>query len=154
LIDLWEDYNFISHCDRIWSFPEYTAKESHNYSQILSQASPQLIRILQAYKLDFVSYGFHARGSKLLNIRLVLNLSWDELRKAIYPLRKIIGEDSYRLRELSNFTPKPALSRTPQCRSIFWDIALGYLPMLRAVYDGRLPAQLRQVLFGVSDMRS
>jgi hypothetical protein len=151
LIDLWEDYNFIIQCDRSFRRnPSYkAAKESHNFSEILSQASPQLIRILQAYKLDCAYHNCDF----LLDIRLMLNLPWDELRRAICPLREIIGDVEGGIKDLLYFTPNPAPPRTPQCRSMFWDIAFGYLPILMAVHAGKLPVQLRQVSFDVYDMR-
>jgi hypothetical protein len=110
LIDLWEDYNFVQWCDFIWSCrPSYEAKESHHYNKILSQTSPQLIRILQAYRLAGCNH------DSLLNIRLMLNLSWDKLRRAICPLHELIGDNDQRIWDLLDSTSDPALPRTPQC---------------------------------------
>jgi hypothetical protein len=77
----------------------------------------------------------------------MLNLSWDELRRAICPLRGIMGDDVGRLRELSNFVSNPTPPRSPQCSSIFWDIAFGYVSIFQAVHAGKLPAQFRQVSY-------
>ncbi|KAJ7822061.1 hypothetical protein B0H14DRAFT_3146472, partial [Mycena olivaceomarginata] len=75
----------------------------------------------------------------------MLNLPWDELRKAICQLHEIIGDNDRGLYELSNFASEPTLPQKPQCGSMFWDIAFGYLPILTAVNAGRLPAQFRQL---------
>ncbi|KAJ7875717.1 hypothetical protein B0H14DRAFT_2568568 [Mycena olivaceomarginata] len=159
LIDLLEDYKFISQCDRIWSCPRPSCKdkESHKYSEILSQASQQLIRVLHVYRLDFTGRSLDLREEIpnckfLLNIHFLLNLSWDEIRRAICPLRSIIGEDVGSLNELLTFVWNPPLPRIHQCGSIFWDIAFGYLPMVQAVRSGRLPAQFRQVPFNSTDI--
>jgi hypothetical protein len=142
-------------CDYVWCFTQtnfpLAARKWHNYGNILTQASPQLIKILQAYRLA-------PRYSSLLDIRLVLNLPWDELWRAICPLRKIIGDNNYvEISGLLYHTPDPAHSRTPQHGSIFWDIAFGYLSFLQALNTGRLPVNFgdfRQVSFDIYDMRS
>jgi hypothetical protein len=166
LIDVWEDFNFIKQCNGIWSFgvPSSEAKESHNYSEILSQASPQLSRILQAYRLTFNHHNryfrvrdryFQVRDCDfLLNIRILLNLPWDELRRAICPLREIIGDDDRGIWALLDLTSDPAPPRTPHCGSILWDITFGYLSVVRAVNVRRLPANFGKVSFNATDMRS
>jgi hypothetical protein len=84
----------------------------------------------------------------------MLNLSWDELRSAVGPLRKIIGYNRNRICGLLTFAPPPALPWNLHRGSIFWDIAFGYLPILHAVHASRLPEQFRQVSFNVIDMNS
>jgi hypothetical protein len=139
-------------CDSFWKGVTYTShtqpQKSYNNEEILSQASPQLSRILQGYRVmrPFLP-GFDAVCglSPLFNIRLLLNLPWDEIKKAICPLRRIIGENKGELEELFYATSNPTLWQQPHSGSIFWDLARGYLRTMNSILLHRLPWNFRQV---------
>ncbi|KAJ7214088.1 hypothetical protein GGX14DRAFT_444977 [Mycena pura] len=99
LIQLWEDYNFMSLCADIWmEATEKTTTNEEEIHHVVSQISPELIRILHAYPLLYNrALGQHPA---LDEIRLVLDCSWDELRTVICPLRVSVGEDERALKAL------------------------------------------------------
>ncbi|KAJ7035191.1 hypothetical protein C8F04DRAFT_1233840 [Mycena alexandri] len=116
LIEDWEDYRFMILCASAWDQATLQPWEYHNYGEILSQVPPQLFRTLQSYRLvEPYRKGRHP----LFHFHLLFNLSWDELRKVICPLRKIIGEDERGLRELFQATSDPILFQQMHSSSIF-----------------------------------
>jgi hypothetical protein len=99
LIHCWEDYKFMGRCEEAWIQTELPNVHIYrNWDSIMSQMSPQLIRILYIYKVyPHNRFGVH---SLLVRIHLIMGISWDELRAAICPLREILGEDPELLRRL------------------------------------------------------
>jgi hypothetical protein len=108
LIRLWEDYSFMSLCDEAWDPTPQDDDQEWNTpcDDTLLQLSPQLLRILYASKAlpDICEQRCLAR------IRFLLGLSWDDLRKAICPLREIFGDDLEGLQELRTCTFDEAFS--------------------------------------------
>jgi hypothetical protein len=132
LIELWDDYNFMYLCGQVWlngPSSENPPKFSYNYTEILAQAPRQLIRILQACEIA------PKDGAPLTFIRLVLNLSWPEVREAICYLRPVIGEDEGGLRQLFDSAFDP----------ILLDLTYGYMRVLRSIFYHELPWDFRQV---------
>ncbi|KAJ7824829.1 hypothetical protein B0H13DRAFT_2375260 [Mycena leptocephala] len=128
LIALWDDLDFMAHCERVWGWgrpSNYAANPSHNYALILAQSPPALARILQVTKIA-------VEGTSLTFIRLVLHLSWTEMREAICYLRPIIGKDGAALLHLHKFRFHP----------IFPYIAHGYLRIAKCYLDHTLPRPL------------
>jgi hypothetical protein len=82
-------------CDQVW---RRAAEKTTTYEEelltiddVLSQTSPQLIRILHAYTLLYDSK--RNQNPALYEICHVLHHLWDELRAIICPIRASIGED-------------------------------------------------------------
>ena len=136
LIELWEDYNFMYLCGTLWSDTYGDVYDppnfSYNYTQILTQAPPQLIRILQACRVapDQRPFTF---------CRRVLDLSWAEMREAICYLRPVFGEDAGGLWELCYYAPPP----------LFPDLTYGYLRAMRSIVEHKLPRIFMQVAFSI-----
>ncbi|KAJ7913446.1 hypothetical protein B0H13DRAFT_2326304 [Mycena leptocephala] len=150
LIQLWEDYHFMFFCTYVWAAgamePKFkpTTRVSHNYSKIISNGHPQLVRILHAYRFaeDYADRTGMAEAC-LFNIHLLLNMSWDELRRTLSPLRAIIGEDKGGLGELLDFASNPTLSPELDPGSIFQDLAYGYVRVLKSILIHELPGKIR-----------
>ncbi|KAJ7251352.1 hypothetical protein C8J57DRAFT_1723223 [Mycena rebaudengoi] len=147
LITLWEDYSFMFFCDSIWTAfsrgpaaVEELPDGSPGCSSTLSEVPMQLIRILYAYRL--VPY----RGHGLFNIRLLLDLSWDKLRKAICLLRSTIGTSKGGLRRLLSSPSHPPNFQNLVSRTIMLDLAYGYLRVLKSLLAHKLPDDFRQRL--------
>ncbi|KAJ7821315.1 hypothetical protein B0H14DRAFT_2831568 [Mycena olivaceomarginata] len=136
VIQRWEDFQFLLSWDRTW-LGIVGARSSDAFlessrQQLVLQNSPQLIRILHAYRITRHLYALNAHtllvrnAPLLLNIRLLLNLSWDELRAAIC----CIGSDRGNLRDLLVYT-----SDYPSFRehldSMFLELAHGSLRILK-----------------------
>ncbi|KAJ7889827.1 hypothetical protein B0H14DRAFT_2561522 [Mycena olivaceomarginata] len=108
LVRLWEDYSFMSLCDEAWDPTPQEDNQEWNTpcDDTLLQLSPQLLKILYASKAlpDICEQRCLAR------IHFLLGLSWDDLRKAICPLREIFGDDLEGLQELRTCTFDEAFS--------------------------------------------
>ncbi|KAF8201233.1 hypothetical protein K438DRAFT_641333 [Mycena galopus ATCC 62051] len=93
LIQLWEDYRFMQYCQIRWfrcesrfhKTPQITPEDWNQGKQILLQAPPSLIKILQAIVCI-------TSCQLLLNLHVLLGFSWDELRMAICPLLPFISQ--------------------------------------------------------------
>ncbi|KAJ6543274.1 hypothetical protein DFH09DRAFT_1173782 [Mycena vulgaris] len=98
LVSLWEDYSFMSLCDEAWDpTPEEDDQEWNTpCDDTLLQLSPQLLQILYASKVlpDI------CEERCLVRIRFLLGLSWDDLKKAVCPLRGIFEDDLEGLQKL------------------------------------------------------
>ncbi|KAJ7810072.1 hypothetical protein B0H14DRAFT_1490591 [Mycena olivaceomarginata] len=112
-------------CSTLWSdenICDYLPNFSYNYTQILTQAPLQLIRILQACRVAPWPRPFTF-------CHRVLDLSWAEMREAICYLRPVIGEDKAGLWELCYYAPP----------SLFPDLTYDYLRAMRFIFEGGLP---------------
>jgi hypothetical protein len=134
IIQLWEDYQFMNYCDQIWyqGRDEVIWSDREHCSQILSQASPSLIKILQAIR--FCPSGFRL----LFKIHLMFDFSWDELRTAICSLRSLVCEkERWLIREVSIDALNPTRFQVP-FDSIMWDLACGSLCAMQRILGGEL----------------
>lgn len=150
LIQVWEDYQFIAICDEVWTsfMPESddcrnlrrTSSKIQNSSQMLLRGSPQLVRILCAYRAIYcLAIVIHAPFDvPLFRVRLLLDLSWDELRKAICPVHTIMGTDWDGLRQLLSSRLDPGPSSNFHCDSILWDLTSSTLRLLKQVIPGEV----------------
>ncbi|KAJ7899401.1 hypothetical protein B0H13DRAFT_796377 [Mycena leptocephala] len=137
LIQLWEDYRFMNDCEQRWDEGgelEVTGADRDHCSQILSQASPSLIRIIQAIRLIPTNvYATH-----LLKIHFLLDFSWDELRTTICSLRLLVGEEGEGLLiKLFHVLLDPTLFPVP-FDLIMWDLACGSLHVMQQILRGEL----------------
>ncbi|KAJ7447901.1 hypothetical protein B0H11DRAFT_1878516 [Mycena galericulata] len=142
-IALWDDYRFMRLCERVWDgFPaEPTLEQNHH--NILSHVSPQLIRLLRALRA-FLG----ARSHGLWCLHLFLDLSWDELRSTICPLRALVGEDKQRLQEVFAFATDPILVAEPSFDATIRDLAWGALRLIKIILNDEMPINHRSVTIG------
>jgi hypothetical protein len=115
-------------CEEIWGQGqelEVNSSDQDHCSWILSQASPSLIRILQAIKF------LQRKGCSLFQIHFLLNFSWDELRTSICSLRSLIHDEGEELlRKLLITTLDPTLFPVP-FDLIMWDLACSSLHVMQ-----------------------
>jgi hypothetical protein len=132
LIELWEDYNFMYLCGDLWTEDSWDEPPefSYNYSQILTEAPPQLIRILQACRVA-------PEPHQLTFCHRVLDLSWAEMREAICYLRPVMCEDEGGLWELLCYAPPP----------LFPYLTYDYLRAMRSIIEHKLPRIFMRVAF-------
>jgi hypothetical protein len=125
-------------CEEVWYQDrelEVVSSDWDHCSQILSQACPSPIRILQAIK--FISPEWHYRRH-MLKIHFLLNLSWDELRTAICSLRPLIhNKEEGLLNTLSTVALDPTLFPLP-FDLIMWDLACSSLHVMQQILRGKL----------------
>ncbi|KAJ7436925.1 hypothetical protein FB451DRAFT_181491 [Mycena latifolia] len=104
---------------------------------------PALIRIFQARRLlspdrSYLSPSFCVG---FFHVRILLDLSWDDMRAYVCSLRPIVGREFQNIctllmllptlyRELNALYPEPLVSR---------DLACGFLRLMRRIGDGDLP---------------
>lgn len=88
----------MSLCNETWDpTPQEDDQEwNTSYDDTLLQLSPQLLQILYLSK----ALPNICDDRCLARIRFLFGLSWDDLRKAIVPLRGIVGDDWEGLQEL------------------------------------------------------
>ncbi|KAJ7090129.1 hypothetical protein C8R44DRAFT_861333 [Mycena epipterygia] len=138
LIQLWEDYIFMLWCDEVWTLGGKTmggtanAAELQDTHRVVSQVSPQLIGVLQAYPLLYSSTAL----AQLFDIRAILNYSWDELRTFICPLRGITAHHT-RIRALF---PDSTLH----------DLAAGSMQLIKKIGSHELPREFYPSTFSWS----
>ncbi|KAJ7822895.1 hypothetical protein B0H14DRAFT_2827605 [Mycena olivaceomarginata] len=140
LVHLWEDYTFMALCDDVWSAAEARdTRQSSNGYQILSQTPPQLIRILSVYKVfpDMTKLGTGTRF--LLQIRLLLGMSWEELRVAICALRVILGNDRKRLHRLLTANLNDTVWGAFDSKGLLIELARGGLRLLETMINSEEP---------------
>ncbi|KAJ7472416.1 hypothetical protein B0H11DRAFT_1867203 [Mycena galericulata] len=135
-LPLWNDYQFMFLCDQVWSAcsTELTTEwDSRNGHEVWLQVSPQLIRILRAFML------FPDKSTRILfQLHFFLDISWDEMRAIICPLRALVSDDKQQLRELFAFASDPTFVVESNFRSIVRDLALGGLHMLTGVISDKI----------------
>jgi hypothetical protein len=132
LIHRWEDYNFMVLCDKAWTPAESTnEQQSNDCHDILSQTSPQLMRILYAYTV----FPKICSDNCLFRIYFFLGLSWEELRAEICPLRRILGDDMTRLYELHACSSDETFLGRLDCNSLLLDLAIGGLRAREAMVN-------------------
>jgi hypothetical protein len=126
----------MNYCGIIWiedRETQVTAQNQNHCSQILSQATPSLIRILQAIR--FLSQD---KYSLLFIIHFLLNLSWHELRMAICSLRCLMRNKGQEfIRNLLIVALDPTLFPVP-FDLIMWDLACSSLHVMQQVLRGEL----------------
>lgn len=126
-IQLWEDYTFMLVWEQIWSAAEMTNKQQSNSTRdILSTASPLLIKILYAHRV-FPD----TRGRRILSrIHVVLDLPWCELRTALSPLIEILDRDMARLDELLSSNLDETFFGRVDLKSLLLELAEGCLHVI------------------------
>jgi hypothetical protein len=143
LIQLWEDYQFMAYCEQIWidaqfedrQFEVTSSDRDHSY-QILSQASPSLIRILQAIR--FIPWDGLIPSGYLFKIHFRLDFSWNELRTVISSLRSLIHDEGEELmRKLLIVSLDPTLFPV-HFDLIMHDLACGSLRVIQRILRGEL----------------
>ncbi|KAJ7857643.1 hypothetical protein B0H14DRAFT_686406 [Mycena olivaceomarginata] len=99
LIQLWEDYHFMLHCEEVWvnllwfsSDIQVTAQDRDQAYWILLLVSPSLIKILQATEVIFPE-----SNSILFRLHIIFNFSWEELRAVICSLRSLLPPEGDRI---------------------------------------------------------
>ncbi|KAJ6526768.1 hypothetical protein B0H19DRAFT_1084349 [Mycena capillaripes] len=116
----------------------------------LSQ-TPRLVRILQACQLLFPSDGMNPLvffENQLFRLRIVLNLSWEDIGGCICSLRRFISQESDAfytlfltvpiiLQELDFIYPKAMVSR---------DLACGFIRLMQRIGDGDSPVKYWEIL--------
>jgi hypothetical protein len=141
LIQLWEDYQFMDYCEQIWYQGRelgVTSSDRDHCSQILSLASPSLIRSLQAIR--FLQGCWRLT---LFRIHFFLNFSWDKLRTAICSLRSFIHDKEERLlTRLLVVALDPTLFPVP-FDSLMWDLACSSLHVMQQILKGKLIKNIR-----------
>lgn len=106
---------------------------------MLLETSPQLVRILRAHKvIQCLSTVTNSVWAELFQVRLLLDLSWDELRKFICPVHTIMGTDQDGLEQLWVSALNPAPSINLRWDSILWDLTGGSLRGVKQVIRGEL----------------
>jgi hypothetical protein len=120
-------------CELIWAQHgnlKVTWADRDHCTQILSQASRSLIRILQT--IEFL------QDLRLLEIHFLLDSSWDELRTVICSLRPLICEEERGLiRKVSMVALDPTLFPVP-VDLIMWELACGSLCVMQRILRGEL----------------
>jgi hypothetical protein len=139
LIHLWEDYRFMLWCGSVWRSTleeedEGTTPESQNNHQQLLQMSPRLLGILHAFKLVHIVDS----PPSLFEARLLLNLSWPEMRMEICPLRGAIGETESGLGELILSASVPILARQFRSEFTMRDLAKSCIVRSTDIRGGKL----------------
>jgi hypothetical protein len=126
----------MEYCEHIWDRGEeleVTGSDRDHCSQILLQASPSLIRILQAVRFSQGNWYL-----PLFKIHFLLNFSWDELRTAICSLRPLISKEGKGLiRKLLIVALDPTLFLV-SFDLIMWDLACGSLHIMQQITRGEL----------------
>ncbi|KAJ6598347.1 hypothetical protein DFH09DRAFT_56940 [Mycena vulgaris] len=130
-------------CDSVWGplttdvnwfkEPEWELINHQIFSQLFSQTPVQLMRILDAYML------YNIGGTCLFHVGLLLDYSWDELRTAICPLRRIIGEDERALEDLFFCAANSTLLRELHTDAILWELATRCIRRMMKLAAGELP---------------
>ncbi|KAJ7085043.1 hypothetical protein C8R44DRAFT_821646, partial [Mycena epipterygia] len=153
LLELWEDYDFMLRCDYIWSYQSTSSSHlisyDYDYGKILSQAPSQLLKILHSFAITQGNNGtMFVRSLSLVSTHFLLDLSWDELRKSICPLWKIMGKYKGKLDELLIYNYASDSSLCPKPASIFSDLSRGYLRVMRSCLDHKWPRYFRSHVVG------
>ncbi|KAF7377491.1 AAA-16 domain-containing protein [Mycena sanguinolenta] len=133
LIQVWQEYRFMHYFEIIAApKPDQVTQEDWNRSyQVLSQASPSLLRILRARTL--INDDDHKY--LLFRIHLLLDISWDELRMAICSLR------SFRDGEIANLfsVAKESATNAENFGPLMLDLTRGVLHVMQKMLCDELP---------------
>jgi hypothetical protein len=125
----------MDYCEQMWSGDrelEITSSDWDHCRQILSQASPSLIRILQVIRVITPS------DINLLRIHFLLDFSWDELIMAICSLRSFIHDkEEGLLTKLMIVALDLTLFPVP-FDMIMWDLACSSLHVIQQILRGEL----------------
>ncbi|KAJ7737215.1 hypothetical protein B0H14DRAFT_497334 [Mycena olivaceomarginata] len=148
LIQVWEDYDFMLYCELAWKLEteiEVTAEDWDQSHKILLQASPSLIRILQAVFLiqppptdhDIYPEVMHTKETFLCKIHMMLNISWGELRTVLCSLRPLIHGGEQLIKTMLIVALDPTLF--PPCfDSILWALACGSLNAIQQLLSSEI----------------
>ncbi|KAF8129130.1 hypothetical protein K438DRAFT_878746 [Mycena galopus ATCC 62051] len=155
LIHLWEDYRFMERCEAIWlkqghhSINHQLEDQEHSF-RILSQATPSLLPILRAIASRVFLMKYMARYL-LTGTRLLLNLSWDELRTAICSLCPLIPTSDMEkiVKNVFRIAWNPAFS-PPPCDTILRNCTCGALCLMRQIIQGEVDKSFQQYILGWS----
>ncbi|KAJ6587293.1 hypothetical protein B0H10DRAFT_1961476 [Mycena sp. CBHHK59/15] len=112
-------------------------QQSNNCPNTSSQISPQLSRILYAYRILPHTH----IGHFLFRIHLLLGLSWDELRTAIGPLRSSQGDALAQAQELLTSIDHPTFLERLDCNSLLLEFAKGGLHVMGEMNNGCWPSK-------------
>jgi hypothetical protein len=127
-------------CDNVWAECKATDITTiHVHQRASVETSPQLTRVLRAYRL-LPRQGLDPLGEKaLLRLRHLLGLSLAELREAICPLRAIVDDGQRRrhLEELFISVSDVTLHKEPSFGSTVWALACGGMRVMTAVINGQ-----------------
>ncbi|KAJ7878781.1 hypothetical protein B0H14DRAFT_1628944 [Mycena olivaceomarginata] len=115
LVELWEDYRYMC----------YTG-------------TPSRQRTVYVLGVDRSTSGDTVR---LLDIHVLLDVSWNDLRAAICSLRPIIGEDEAKILALSRFAAEH-FSSPSLVATLSLDLARGYIRLQRRIASGQKPSYL------------
>jgi hypothetical protein len=93
LIQLWEDYRFMAHCESIWSRANpapVTRKDWNRAQQILlaQKVTRTTIQILEA-----IACIQNRQAWLLFKLHILMDFSWNDLRTAICSLRSFNGQE-------------------------------------------------------------
>ncbi|KAJ7738237.1 hypothetical protein DFH07DRAFT_85587 [Mycena maculata] len=132
-IQLWEDYKFMWTFQQVCQYASPKKQNSKNCPDVSLLVSPQPIRIYSTYKIFDGLVRVTGRGPliPLTDIHVRFNLSWDDLRTVICPLRSFIGEDSEDLANFLILASDPSNLPTFHFDSILRDLAVGGLRVLK-----------------------
>jgi hypothetical protein len=119
-----------------------TVRPTYTYSDVSFAASWQLIEILRVF-----AFTHSAWGDALLRVHLLANISWDDLRGAICPLRATVGQDREPLQALFFFTSDLALRPHSNFDSTISAIAWGGLRMLKRIFSREIPPYHLSVVY-------
>lgn len=99
-----------------------------------------LCRIFQVYVMG-VDRSTSNETVRLLDIHVLLDVSWNDLRAAICSLRPIIGEDEAKILALSRFAAEH-FSSPSLVATLSLDLARGYIRLQRHIVSGQKPSYL------------
>ncbi|KAJ6554141.1 hypothetical protein B0H19DRAFT_1152689 [Mycena capillaripes] len=106
--------------------------------------SPHLARVFQARWLLYhsrVGGGDFSNPKELFFIRILLDLSWIDMRVAICSLRPILGEEPRKFREMLLVLPTLCSEIYPESFTSR-DLALGFLRLMRKICCGDLSLEI------------
>jgi hypothetical protein len=108
------------------------------------RTSPELIRVLHAYAFSVRDAGRFLETS-LFKIRLLLNLTWEELRTTICPLLASFSQDQGGVHDLLIFVTHPSRFRMFGARCTLETLVRNSTKILKQVLSGELPWHFGQV---------
>jgi hypothetical protein len=136
-VQIWEEYEFIHSMEYYEPLETLSEQQSAWLIDQLAEC-PLLSRILHAYlwakdKVNIVH---------LDQMRSLLNVSWDELRPAIYRLQPICGKHPPDLYKLSLFIHNSMMHPSSWRANISIDLAFGCIRVVSLIVTGDLPDDL------------
>ncbi|KAF7330634.1 NACHT domain-containing protein [Mycena sanguinolenta] len=142
LIQVWQEYKFMDYFESIVA-PEadQVTQEDWNRSyQVLSQASPLLLRILRAGTLIYKRHS-DPTGTffVLFDIHFLLDISWDELRMAICSLRSFTDGEIANIFVVAKESARSAANFGP----LMLDLTRGALRLVQKVLRAEWPSGIK-----------